>query len=520
MNNILRNKSKNNKNYSTKNIFILTVTLVVMPFIIFLGNNFSQINFFTFTYFLSAIIYCIFFVFIAVIVIHIFKQSISSVLIFFIAYFNFLQFYYFNFRQIIINHFDLFNSGFYAIAIILLVSLVAAFMSRLLIFRNFVLIILFLNLIFSLTNLAPIVVKNIEEVLQSTNTNTKFSSTLIKPSIKYPNIFYIIPDGLASPEILRKYAKISFKESVKSFENKGFSVSKHMYASYNTTQLSLAALFGMKYPVTENSPLYKDSLKFYPSIRDRNSELLKYLKKNNYEFIIIPPQWGGCPTGKEYKCIVPSGSSFFQDYAISEMFNYSLIKHISIHLKKGDISKKFEMDDSVKTALNYIKKKPQYWKNKGVFTMIHMVIPHPPYRTEDCVVTKILSPSEEGYRSSVKCAFNRIHELSKYLIKNYPDANIIVQGDHGVAPSREYLNEYFVDLPKSFIDHRMGIFTAVRGCNSDQASKMNQANIVEYIVECLINGVSVKDFSNKSFYAFDGNAREYGKVFLVNKNHN
>ena len=49
---------------------------------------------------------------------------------------------------------------------------------------------------------------------------------------------------------------------------------------------------------------------------------------------------------------------------------------------------------------------------------------------------------------------------------------------------------------------------------------MNQANIVEYIVECLINGVSVKDFSNKSFYAFDGNAREYGKVFLVNKNHN
>ena len=498
------------------------MALVVMPFIIFLGKNFSQINFFTFTYFLSAIIYCIFFVFIAVVLIHIFRQSISSVLIFFIAYFNFLQFYYFNFRQIIINHYDLFSAGFYVIAIILSLSLIAAFMSRLSIFRNFVLIILFLNLIFSLVNLAPIVVKNIIEVLQTTNNNTdtKFSSMPIEPSIKYPNIFYIIPDSLTSPEILNKYAKISFKESVKSFENKGFSVSRHIYSSYNTTQLSLAALFRMTYPVTENSPSYKDSLKFYPSIRDRNPEITKYLKKNNYEFIIIPSQWGGCLAGKEYRCIVPSGSPFFQDYAISEMFNYSLIRHFLIHLKKGNISTKFEMDDSVKTALDYIKKNPQYLKNKGVFTMIHMVIPHTPYRTEDCVVTKISSPSVEGYRSSVKCAFNRIHELSNYLIKNYPDTNIIVQADHGVAPFHGYSNEYFVDLPKSFIDHRMGIFSAVRGCNSDQASKMNQANIVKYTVECLINGVSDKDFINKSFYAFDRSSPEYGKVFQVNKNHN
>ena len=72
-------------------------------------------------------------------------------------------------------------------------------------------------------------------------------------SEKYPNIFYIIPDGLTSPKILNTYANINFKDSIEKFEEKGFDVSLHNYSSYNNTHLTLAALFKMNYPVTENS---------------------------------------------------------------------------------------------------------------------------------------------------------------------------------------------------------------------------------------------------------------------------
>ena len=37
------------------------------------------------------------------------------------------------------------------------------------------------------------------------------------------------------------------------------------------------------------------------------------------------------------------------------------------------------MDDAVKTAIDHINNSPEVWVNGGVFTMIHMSIPHIPF---------------------------------------------------------------------------------------------------------------------------------------------
>ena len=179
------------------------------------------------------------------------------------------------------------------------------------------------------------------------------------------------------------------------------------------TNLSVAALFKMDYPVTEKSKIYKNLDNFYPSIRDQNPKLVQYLKKNNYKFIIIPSRWGGCPKSKDYKCLRPIQNNFlsklFADYAISSMLDHSLIK--KIHDLYGILLFK-DLDDASKTALNFMKINPEYWSDNGSFTMIHMYIPHTPYREKNCSVTdRFIDPSKEGYRSSVYCAFNRIHEI-------------------------------------------------------------------------------------------------------------
>jgi len=85
-----------------------------------------------------------------------------------------------------------------------------------------------------------------------------------------------------------------------------------------------------------------------------------------------------------------------------------------------------------------------------------------------------------------------MHELSNFIIKKYPNAAIVVQSDHGVFPKINPNNKKPVEIANSLIDHKLGIFTPVRDCNSNQASKLNQANIVKYIVECLVSDTPTK----------------------------
>ena len=153
------------------------------------------------------------------------------------------------------------------------------------------------------------------------------------------------------------------------------------------------------------------------------------------------------------------------------------------------------------------------WSKGGVFTMIHMFIPHTPYRDESCSLTHYTGYNKERYKSSVYCSFKRIHELSDYIIKNYPNSTIVVQSDHGVYTKSIPKNKKFVDISESYIDKKLGNFTAVRGCNSNQASQLNQANIIEYIVECIVNGTVTKQFINKSFFEL----YQYQRVHSVNQ---
>ena len=502
----------------TKSIFLIIFTLILSPFIIFLGKNSLQTEFLTAKYFWVLFFYCLIFFSLTIIIFIISNRSLYFLLFF--SYLSFFQFYFFDIQKFIV-FFQYGNTGYYVLALIIAICLIVTITSRFNIFRNFVLILLFLNLSISLINLIPAIGSPLQSALKSNNTNNSITKTNLTQT-KYPNIFYIVPDGLTSPKILKDYVDIEFQYSVKDFEKKGFSVSKDNYSSYNLTYLSLGALFAMDYPVIQNSLRYKNRSNFYPTIRDYNPKLLTYLKKNNYKFVIVPPAWGGCPKSKEYICIIPTSDNFisnlFQDYAILKMFQHSLIKKIfDKYNKKYNISTS-DMADGGKTVLHKMKINPEDWKDGGVFTMVHMMIPHS-FREEDCSITsQYIFPSKEGYKSSVYCAFKRIHELSEFIIEQYPNASIIVQSDHGIFLNKNEHKKPFNEISETTIDSRLSSFTAVRGCNSSKAAKLNQVNIVEFIVECLVNGTKDKNFNNKSFFGFYEISPDFGKVYQIRRN--
>ena len=245
---------------STKHFFLLIVALSITPFILFLGKNFLQTDFFTAKYYFLAVVYCLFFISIAICGAFLSKKLL--ILVLFSAYFSFLQFYFHDIQQFL-RIYKEGSTGYYVLGLIILVSLIGTFFSRSSIYRNFIFILLFLNVTLTVINLTPVIGKSLQTFFNPANTPNKTLNTKSLISKKYPNIFYIVPDGLSSPKILKNYADISFEDSIKNFEEKGFSVPKHSYSSYNITHLSLAALFEMDYPVTEKSLVYKDRYDFY-----------------------------------------------------------------------------------------------------------------------------------------------------------------------------------------------------------------------------------------------------------------
>jgi hypothetical protein len=511
----------NIKQISSKQFYLLIALLIITPFILFFGKNSSQIELFTTKFFWSACIYFLLFLIVSIFTFFFSKNYL--ILILFLAYLSFLQFYFLDFQGFLQIYIDRYT-GYYTIFFFGFISFIAAKSSNSLVFRNFVFIMLFLNIIISVFNSIPTMEKSFYRFFKTNNIdNSSKTKNLI--ITKYPNIFYIIPDGLTSPKILKNYVNIDFKDSIKNFEEKGYSVPMHNYSSYNQTHLTLTALFRMDYPFTEKtSGNYENYVSgFYPEIREKNLNLIKYLKEYNYNFITFPAMWGGCPSSKDIKCLLPKANSYleilFQDYSVITFFQSSLIYKILDFLffknKKDMIVA--NRDDTIKTALNKMNKNPEIWTEGGVFTMIHAMMPHIPYREEDCSVTdRYEAPSKEGYKSSVYCSFNRIHEISDHIIKNYPNATIVVQADHGVYPT---VNTYkkFVEVPNSFIDHRMGSFTGVRGCNSNQAAELNQVHIIKYIVECLVSGKPTEQSKSKSYFRFDGVDEEIIKFVLDHK---
>ena len=64
----------------------------------------------------------------------------------------------------------------------------------------------------------------------------------------------------------------------------------------------------------------------------------------------------------------------------------------------------------------------------------------------------------------------------------------------------------------------MEAFNAVRSCGSNQAAKLNQVNIVKYIINYLIGGKQTSPIENKSYFGFYETTPEFGKSFVYHKN--
>jgi hypothetical protein len=433
-------------------------------------------------------------------------------LLIFLAVFSFLQFYFLDLR-ISLGLINFKYSAHIALGLIVAASLFMGYLSKWSEARNFLLILLAFNAFSYLPNLLSISPMHDAKVSMSSDLNLRSGISDISPSNRRENIYYIIPDGMASPKIIQSYTELDIRKNIDSLVKKGFSVPDHNYSAYNTTHLSIASLFNMDYMTTDKTDPYRDKSNFYPALASKPNKLVHYLKSNGYKTILVPPSWGGCPFNNDIDCLTPYSKTIFDSYSVNIFLNGSLLSRV--------FRTNTDMDDSIPTAIKYMKTEPYRWSNGGTFTIVHTLLAHRPFREENC---SIIGPDKnishkKKYSSSVLCALKRIKEITDFIIDIDPDAVVIVQSDHGVTlPGKENeSHELFDNIPKDFIDARMGNFNAAYGCGADRAVQNNQANIVKFVVECLDSTIMENKVNNRSFFGFYEDHSQYGQVFEVKK---
>lgn len=440
-----------------------------------------------------------------------------------VAWFFFLQFFYNETKSALVFYWSLIadarfsetGEAFSAFAILVIISVLIARICQNAIARRFFMFAIGLNLILSTSILGLNTYKRhlitADQRLAINQTNN------ISPS-PGENIYYIVPDGMASLKVMRETFGLNTDPFKAQLQPLGFHVSEQAYSAYNLTFLTLASVFELDYPVDESSSPYRDRGELYPSIRERQTELTKILYENGYQFFIAPPSWGGCPRSKYYTCLTPPESNLLTgilgDYAVKTSTNNSFFRN-QLRAMYYENREKPDTDDTGKTFMHHFSTNPWRWKAGSSFTLIHMLMPHTPHRNENC---EVINPNDEsftdqGYTSSLKCVFTRLLQLADKITTQDPTAHIIINADHGNY--KLGIADNFASLNRKIIHNRLSVFSAVRSCKPSETNELNNINIIRHVLSCAIPELDLATIPNKSYWGFYETSPDFGKVRQV-----
>lgn len=441
-------------------------------------------------------------------------------------------FWYFQF--FILNNFAG-NNNFLPTIIISLLSLLVTFISIKINITKFLLMFLGLNLvvaIFPKTDyFYSILSKNL--VAHESNKVTK-----ITPKVKDVNVYYVLADGLTSLYALRNKYNIPINEFEEKLKAHKYSVIEHSKSSYNTTYLSLAAIFSLDYPVTESTQKYKDRLEFFPSMLSTPDRvpLLRKLDTLNYKFVHIGNKWNACSKNELVNCFSEHQntplkffiSKFFENYTIQTFLQNTIFERITSILLRGN---KFEYElykQEVKTSqnendalgriTNSIKSK-KIDLDGATFYFIHHFNPHPPALKEDCSVSDdkdYQKWTSDGYSESSICALNKISDFVKAINEFDPRAIVVIQGDHGPAITYNF-EKNLESIDKNELEERFSIFNAIKlaeGCALPNIKNLGNVETIQLVMDCITGSKTMNEHS-KSYLGFYEKHKNYGRVFEI-----
>ncbi|MGM0600164.1 MAG: sulfatase-like hydrolase/transferase [Candidatus Rifleibacteriota bacterium] len=331
-----------------------------------------------------------------------------------------------------------------------------------------------------------------------------------KESLKQPDIYYIILDGYARSDVLKKlynFKKSSFIDFLKS---QGFYVADKARANYCQTYLSLSSSLNFTY-LDKIAKRQKNSNSVEPLIKVvSNNRLFHFLEKKGYNTVSMASGYSGTNMKNaqyhfgvnildteffiallDTTLLSRIRSSFFE---ISEM-------NIDSHIKR--ITKAFARLATVKDKVN-----------SPFIVFSHIIAPHPPFvfdaqgnRVPETTKFSLDDGSHwrkskdiyrKRYLEQLKFVNAQVKELVKKLLKKEGEKIIIIQSDHGPGSQLDWN-----DPEKTNMKERLGCLYSIYFSDGDYknfAPEMTPVNTFRIILNKYFN-TDYKILENRSYFS-------------------
>tara|TARA_B100001750_G_scaffold59039_1_gene46785 strand:+ start:360 stop:1784 length:1425 start_codon:yes stop_codon:yes gene_type:complete len=241
-----------------------------------------------------------------------------------------------------------------------------------------------------------------------------------------PNVYHIILDEYTDNEILMKKFDYNNEEFLKFLDKNGFYMPNKSFSTWESTPVELLTILNMDYPEVKRGWV-SDS---YESLK--NNKVMSIFSNQNYSVIETNSmlRWKDFSDVDTKLCY---GGAIYSDF-LDQVLRKSIIKYFLEH-HHNDTRR-----DTIRCTFNELNElASQNDVPKYVFS--HILIPHPPFLfgpngeeiTPDHGEISGLQSWEnsQGYINQLIYATDQVSVVIKNIIKNDPNAIIILQGDTG-----------------------------------------------------------------------------------------
>lgn len=327
------------------------------------------------------------------------------------------------------------------------------------------------------------------------------------PSAK-PDIYYLVFDRYASPEVLKQSFSFDNTELVNYLTSQGFINRQSAYSNYPFTMSSIASTLSMGYLPQLEKQFGRDgrwqSAAPYRTILN-DPPIAQLLASQGYAYNQISSWWDFARVGikadrdpaKSYRLRVLNKAFYLSDLQRDVFFKSILSPWLKKGLGFGDYAAlKYDLDrnpaenfNAQLASLKAVANRSE--KNVPQFSFAHILAPHPPYIFDENgnMPSYDVESNDNGVDESVKYTKElayvnkRLKELINYLRQQSPEALILLQSDEGPYPKQFRgplsADRYYdpLELPAKEMRQKYGIMASyyLPGVEPDKAKKLNSS---------------------------------------------
>ncbi len=351
-------------------------------------------------------------------------------------------------------------------------------------------------------------------------------------AIRRPNIYWLVLDSYPNETILREVFQFDNGAFTQYLTERGFYVAPLSHANFNVTSASMTTALNMEYTYDEKeayAEIRADYRGWRPG-RTRNglaatlagdNRVVGFLKQLGYRYVHFDNgRWASFRCrGYEDVCIVGATAGLTElETGLLSLVPYGPLRTILGDRPTLSETRGTRPGSASGTGIpEFARAVSELEIAAPYFVYAHVASPHSPhYNDENCDRVSEGGYTDRSFVSQLRCVNRQMRELLDAIVRDDPQALVVVAGDHGArftAP-RARIDR----LTPLQIRERLGILAAFRvsdECRAQLSPTLSPVNFMRFVFACL-GGEAPRLVASEHFIiATRKERRDFGRIRRV-----